>query len=72
MISLTSVNSVCSSSKWSQKNKWLQEKGVRVPPAPHTKSASGTHPRTWAEKEVISCKEILFIALAEKWREGFD
>ena len=41
-------------------------------PAPHTKSVSGTHPRTWVEKEEISCREILFIALAEKWREGFD
>ena len=47
--------------------------GARPPsPAPHTRSVSGTHPRTWAEKEEISCREILFITLAEKWREGFD
>ena len=41
MISLTSINTVYSSSKWSQKNKWLQEKkkGGRAP-APFFKFAS--------------------------------
>ena len=45
MTSLTSVNTVYSYSKWSQKNKWLQKKGghppPRPPPGPPSKSAPG-------------------------------
>ena len=41
MISLTSINTVCSSSKWLQKSKWLQNKrGATPPPKPPSKSAS--------------------------------
>ena len=32
MISLTSINTVCSSSKWLQKNKWLEKKREVVHP----------------------------------------
>ena len=39
MISLTSINTVCSSSKLLQKSKWLKKMGC-APPAPPSKSAS--------------------------------
>ena len=43
MISLTSINTICSSSNWSQENKWLQKKGERAPPVPFSKFASAFH-----------------------------
>ena len=40
MISLTSIDTVCSSSKWSRKKQVIAKKPLRPPPAPPSKSAS--------------------------------
>ena len=48
MISLTLINTVCSSSKQSQKNKWLQKRATRVP---HVSSKSASESVTLNEKK---------------------